>query len=401
MSNCTFCPVNPLLPPKFFIKKLTFGDIDGIIATNHLKFFSKNSKMSFEMVYQNDRNRITITDIARESDVSPATVSLVLRDKPGVGEKTRRRVLASARRLGYQLTNPKSSVSTNTTINSIGLVVKMRLEQDDVPLLTNYFYASVLAGIEMFSRQKRINLFYAHMPVDEENNSLEPPRLLQDQSADGLLLVGMWLHTPIMELLSEQQRPIVLVDAYADQDVYDAVTTDNIAGAYQATQHLIEHGHQHIAIVGSSSKAYPSILERRQGYLRAITEQGFKPHFIDCHLESDEAVPAVTAYLQEYPEISAIFSCNDEVAISLMTQLQNEGRRIPDDISVIGFDNIVLAEHVSPALTTMRVDKMGMGRQAASLLVNRIEYPQSALIKSLIRPQLIERDSVSPPKDRR
>ena len=95
------------------------------------------------------------------------------------------------------------------------------------------------------------------------------------------------------------------------------------------------------------------------------------------------------------------FSCNDEIAISLMAQLQNEGQRVPDDISVIGFDNIVLAQHVSPALTTMRVDKMGMGRQAASLLVNRIEYPQSALVKSLIRPQLIERDSVASPPTRR
>jgi LacI family transcriptional regulator len=350
------------------------------------------------MFSQGSRNRITITDIARESDVSPATVSLVLRDKPGVGKETRQRVLASARRLGYQLTNPKSSIAANTTINSIGLVVKMELKQDGVPLLTNPFYASVLAGIEMFSRQRRINLFYAHMPVDVENNSLEPPRLLQEQSADGLLLVGMWLHAPIMELLAEQHKPIVLVDAYADQDIYDTVTTDNEAGAYQATRHLIEHGHQHIAIVGSLPQAYPSICERRQGYVRAMAEQGFESHFVDCHLEADEAVPIVTAYLREHPEISAIFSCNDEVAISLIVQLQNEGRRIPDDISVIGFDNIMLAQHVSPALTTMRVDKMGMGRQAASLLVNRIEYPQSALIKSLVRPQLIERDSVvSPP----
>jgi LacI family transcriptional regulator len=353
------------------------------------------------MLNQNGRSRITITDIARESDVSPATVSLVLRDKPGVGDETRQRVLASARRLGYQLTNPKSSVVANTNINSIGLVVKMEVKEDGLPLLTNHFYASVLAGIEMFSRQKRINLFYAHMPVDAENRSLEPPRLLQEQSAEGLLLVGMWLHTPIMELLAEQQQPIVLVDAYADQNIYDSVIIDNEAGAYQATRHLIEYGHQHIAIVGSSPQSYPSIRERRQGYLQAMTEQGFAPHFVDSHLEADEAVPALMTYLQDHPEVSAIFSCNDEIAISLMAQLQSEERRVPADISVIGFDNIMLAEHASPALTTMRVDKMGMGRQAASLLVSRIKYPQSALITSMVRPQLIERASVAPPPTRR
>lgn len=345
------------------------------------------------MFSQSSRTRITITDIARKSDVSAATVSLVLRDKPGVSEETRQRVLASARQLGYQLTNPKSSIATNTTINSIGLVVKTWL--DDAPL-TNHFYASVLIGIEMYCRQKRVNLFYAHVLVDEENNPLEPPRLLTEQPADGLLLVGLWLHSPMIELLAAQQKPMVLVDAYADKDIYDAVITDNDTGAYLATRHLIEYGHRHIAIVGSLPQSYPSIQERRRGYLRALTEEQFEPHFVDCHLETDLATPAMLNYLCKHPEITAIFGCNDEIAINLMTKLQAEGWRVPEDISIIGFDNIMLAQHVSPALTTVRVDKMGMGRQAASLLVNRIHYPQSALINSIVRPELIKRESVGP-----
>ncbi len=337
-----------------------------------------------------DSTKITMTDIARESGVSPATVSLVLRDKPGISPATRQRVLDSASALGYIFSPTKTN--ERPFFSSIGLIFKVRPND---PPETNQFYAPVLSGIESHCRAQNINLFYAQLPVDEQNNPLEAPRLLKEQSADGLLFVGIQLNEAVTQVLQKQNQPIVLVDAYAEDEQYDAVVTDNEAGAYRATLHLIQNGHRQIAIVGSTPQGYPSIQERRSGYLRAMQEHGLTPEFVDCYHNLDSAAPVAEAFLRENERITAVFCANDEVAISVMRAAQRLGLSIPQDLSVVGFDNIQLAHLVHPALTTMRVDKMGMGRLAAQLLSNRIQYPEAGYVKSVIQPNLIERDSVA------
>lgn len=338
----------------------------------------------------NGQVKVTITDIARDSAVSAATVSLVLRDRPGVSPETRQRVLDSAQRLGYL---PKSArpLPSHSNIHHVGLILKTR---PDDSMAVNQFYAPVLAGIEAACRQRDINLIYAQLPVDEANDPLAPPRLLRNQEADGLLLVGAHLNDAMLAIFQQQSTPVVLVDAYADSDPFDAVVTDNITGAWQATQYLIENGHQHIALVGSQPQAYPSIQERRQGYLRAVTEHHYPAHFVNTPLHPDTAVPAALLYLEQYPEVTAVFACNDEIAIALINELHARGKTIPDDLSIIGFDNVLSAQHITPSLTTMRVDKMGMGRLAAQLLFNRIEFPEAGSVCTVIRPSLIKRNSV-------
>lgn len=339
---------------------------------------------------QNGQEKVTIAHVAEDSEVSTATVSLVLRDRPGVSQETRQRVLDSAQKLGY-LHRSTRPLPAHTNIHNIGLILKTR---PDDPLAVNQFYAPVLAGIEGACRQRDINLFYAHMPVDETNDPLEPPRLLRNEEADGLLLVGAHLNDAMLAIFQQQNTPVVLVDAYADGEPFDAVVTDNITGGWQATKHLIDNGHQQIAIVGSQPQAYPSIQERRDGYIRAITEQALPLHFVDSALHPDTAVPATLAYLDQHPELTAVFSCNDEIAIALIKALQAAGKQIPDDLSIIGFDNVLLAQHITPTLTTMRVDKMGMGRLAAQLLFNRITFPAAGSVCTVIRPSLIQRHSV-------
>lgn len=334
--------------------------------------------------------KVTMTDIARESGVSPATVSLVLRDKPGISQATRQKVLDSAAALGYIFSPTKTN--ERPFMSSIGLVFKVRPND---PPQTNQFYAPVLSGIETYCRAQNINLLYAQLLVDEENNPLETPRLLKEQGVDGLLFVGIQLNQAITQVLQKQNQPIVLVDAYADDAQYDAVVSGNEAGAYQATSHLIQNGHRHIAMMGSMPHSYPSIQERRNGYLRAINEHGLTPVFVDCHHNIDSATTAAEVFLPERGQITAVFGANDEVAISIMRVAQTLEMRIPQDLSVVGFDNIQLAHFVAPALTTMRVDKMGMGRLAAQLLSNRIQYPEAGYVKSVIQPSLIERDSVA------
>jgi LacI family transcriptional regulator len=234
------------------------------------------------------------------------------------------------------------------------------------------------------------------LPVDVNNHPVEVPRLLLEESTDGLLVVGTLLDDALAPVLNQKAVPIVLVDAYALSEKYDAVVSDNVYGAYQAVSYLIQRGHQHIGMVGSCPDGYPSLRERRQGYVQALKEHSLPvTYFTDCAPNKEAASEATLKLLSQHPQVTAVFGCNDEIALAAMRAAQALGRKVPGEFSVIGFDDIDLSQHVTPALTTMHVDKVGMGRMAVQLLVNRIEYPEAEPVKSVIRPRLIERDSVS------
>jgi LacI family transcriptional regulator len=338
------------------------------------------------------RSRVTMTEIAEQSGVSLSTVSLVLRDKPGVGPDTRQRVLDVARDLGYIPKN--SNAQHGSGLTTIGLILKA--EPGRIPQ-ANQFYSHVVAGIEAACRQQQINLLYATLPVDQDSYAVELPRLLiEGDTADGLLLVGAFLDETLAQVVERQWSPIVLVDAYSAANQYDAIVSDNFNGAYQAATHLIQHGHRHIGLAAGHPQAYPSIRERRRGYIQALQDNDISDlYFADCHLiNREEILDATTDLLQCNPKITAILGANDEVAITVMEVAQTLGLRIPDDLSVVGFDNTDLANCVSPSLTTMHVDKVGMGRLAVQLLVNRVKYPESSPVTVVIRPHLVERCSV-------
>jgi LacI family transcriptional regulator len=344
--------------------------------------------------------RVRLSDIARRSRVSPTTVSLVLNDKPGIPEETRERVLQAARVLGYERapsasSNRKRSANGSrrtVPLRTIGLVIKSIPYQIAA---TNPFYSYVVAGIEERCRHKQINLLYATLPVNENNQPVELPRLLGESEVDGLLFVGTFVDETLQNVLEVQSAPVVLVDGYSDFS-YDSVVTDNVNGAYLAVRHLIERGHRHIGIVGSRPQSYPSIRERRDGYIRALQESGIEPaYFADCLLDGNAARLAALDLLRAHPEVTAIFGCNDAMAIEAMHSAQELGYRVPEDISVVGFDGIDVAQHVAPPLTTMHIDKVGMGRMAVELLMNRAQNPDAERAIAMVQPRLIERESVA------
>jgi LacI family transcriptional regulator len=335
--------------------------------------------------------RVTLSEIAEQSGVSLSTVSLVLRDKPGVGKDTRQRVLGVAKELGYF---PKNGVQHRFSLTNVGLILKA--EPGRTPQ-TNQFYSHVLAGIEMACRQWQFNLLYATLPVDRDSYPLELPRvLLEEDTADGLLLIGAFLDNTIAQVVERRSTPIVLVDAYAASDLYDAVVSDNFKGARRAVNYLVQRGHRHVGFIGSHPHAYPSIRERQRGYVQALEENEIgDSYFADCHIvDREEILDATADLLRQNPQITALFATNDEVAIAAMEAAQTLGRRIPDDISIIGFDDIDPSKSTQPPLTTMHVDKIGMGMLAVQLLLNRVEYPGSNPVTAVIHPHLVERRSV-------
>ncbi len=335
--------------------------------------------------------RTTMAEIANRAGVSLSTVSLVLRDRPGVGADTRQRVLEVARELGYI---PQRPAMHAPLLTNVGLILKA--DPNSIPQ-ANKFYSHVVAGIEMACRRRQLNLLYATLTVDEDSYPLELPRLLlEEDSTDGLLLVGAFLNEAIIRIIDRRSTPIVLVDAYATSDVYDAVVSDNFKGAYQAVTYLIQHGHRHIGLVGSHPRAYPSIQERQNGYMRALKDHDIPDRYVaECHIiNAQETREATAALLRRHPQITAILSVNDEGALLVMDVARDLGRKVPDELSIVGFDDIDQASCISPPLTTMRVDKIGMGRLAVELLVNRIEYPESSPVRVAVLPRLIERSSV-------
>lgn len=335
--------------------------------------------------------RVTLEDIARKSNVSLATVSLVLRDKPGINDETRQRVRDVARVLGYR-PRTQSDLLSSRALHQVGVLMKAHASD---PPQTNHFYAHVIAGIEAACRRQQINLLFATMPVDADNHPQDMPRMLLEDDLDGLLLVGAFVDSTIARLMARRSKSTVLVDAYAVGNGYDSVVSDNVHGAYQAVSYLIERGHRHIGLVGSLPNAYPSIADRCTGYLQALRDHGIsQQYFAESHVATNEAAQTVTDLLRQFPQVSALFCCNDMMAIAAMQAAQALGRQMPTELSIIGFDNIDLAEHITPALTTMHVDKVSMGRLAVQLLTHRADCPTASHVTAVLRPTLVERQSV-------
>jgi LacI family transcriptional regulator len=251
-----------------------------------------------------------------------------------------------------------------------------------------------MAGIEGSCRAHGMDLMFASMPVDAHYYPLEVPRIVTDRTCDGLIVVGAHLSQATAEIL-RTAPPVVLVDAYSEDETFDSVDSDNIGGARCAVEHLVAMGHREIAVLGTEPQAFPSILQRRRGYEQVIAEAGLIPHFIDTLYWRAEATAAAgIEFLQANPHITAVFCANDAVAVALLQAARRAGIAIPDQVSVVGFDDIDLAGFVSPALTTMAVDKVGMGRIAVTLLAHRLDLGKECVTQTLVKPQLVERQSV-------
>jgi LacI family transcriptional regulator len=338
--------------------------------------------------------KVTIIDIAQKSGVSLSTVSLVLNNKPGVSQDTRSRVLAAASDLGYPLLpNSSQGRSTPPNLTTIGMLVKT---DPDIPPQANPFYSKVIIGIEDACRRKGINLLFATLPVDENNRPAEVPQLLVNSSVDGLLLVGIFVDESFSSLSGRLTPPVVLVDGYSNTDHYDTVVSDNFHAAYHAVDYLIQKGHRRIGLLGSDPNSYPSLIDRRNGYLRAMKENDLSETFIsNFNINKSKGYQEAQNLLAEHSQITALFCLNDDVGSAAIRAAKDLGRRVPEDLSIIGYDDTYIAANTTPALTTVHVDTVAMGRAAVHLLALRLENPDSAPMTLTIHTKLVVRESTS------
>jgi LacI family transcriptional regulator len=338
----------------------------------------------------NKESRPTLRDIANASGYSLGTVSQALNYKLGVAPETRTHVFEVAQKLGYQIKSRRSNYPLGE-LKTVGLLIK---QDKDLPYAINPFYSYVLAGVERECQHLGITLMFASIEVDDYNRVIKWPPMLFNKDINGLIVVGTFLEDAIAQI-DNQAEAMVLVDAYTLGLQVDSIVTDNLNGALSAVNYLIDCGHTRIGLVGSTPDAYPSIRERRKGYTRALKQANIEPIYIeDGPLTREGSYSATLNLLRRSPEITAIFACNDNVAIGVMNAAQELNLRIPHDLSLVGFDNIDLAQEVSPPLTTIHVNKTLMGTLAVHHLRDQLELENRVNLTTVISTELIVRDSV-------
>lgn len=336
--------------------------------------------------------RVTLEDIAEASGTSVASVSLALRNKPGVSRVRRERILAAARSLGYTRETPVSP-DEHAATRRVTMLFQSLTSGPAGPLM-DPFTSWVVTGIQEAAQDAGIELMVGAIRWNPTDGSLQlPPSRLANRPRDGVLLIGSYPEETIAQVLEGIGAggfPVIQVDGSRPRPFMDCVGTMNVHGARAATEHLIAHGHRRIAFAGRLRRRIPSFAERHRGYISAMTSHGLDRFEIEI-VNENEISPIPRDGDLPY---TAVVVDNDYDATIAMRLHQAAGVRIPDDLSVVGFDDTPHATQVTPPLTTMRVDTLSMGRLAIDALRFRWRWPEAAPFMTSLQPILIERGSV-------
>ena len=341
--------------------------------------------------------RVTLAEVAELANVAVGTASEALNQKTGVSVRTRDRVLSAARQLGYGQRLVDEAFG-GAALKTVGVI---KHNQHDYPGF-DPFYFPVVAGIERKCQAIGVSMSYATCEVDEFNRVTRLPPTMVGSRLDGLIIVGAFLAHPFVREIRSLLCPVVLVDGYAEDAKFDRILTNNTDGACAAVSYLIHNGHQHIGLIGTCEGGYPSIRERREGYLLALQRNGSTDQYIEeGELNRQAAYDATLTLLSRAPHLTALFVANDNAAFGAIAAARSLGCKVPEQLSVVGFDDIMFAADMVPALTTMRIDKTRLGELAVETLSYRISNPDAPIMTVTLDTTLVERESVKAAKSGR
>lgn len=331
----------------------------------------------------------TIKDVAKKAGVSLSTVSLVLNHKKNVSEETVKKVQQAIDKLDYHPRRSAQGLASKKSGN-IGFILTSDHFSRAEP-----FYTKIFLGSEIEARKH--NYYIILTTVAQKFNKKSIPRLLLERNVDGVILAGK-VPDGLIQYIQQIDIPILFIDYFpANGGNYPAVLIDNIAGAKQAVKHLIKKGHNKIAFIGGDI-SHPSIQERFSGYKQALEEA--KIPFNENLVIIDEDYPgdkngynALCKLQKRKATFTAIFAANDAMAFGCMRCLKEKGIRVPDQIALIGFDDVDVSWQMEPQLTTIRVNKEDMGALAVKNMVDLIASNRKSLGKILVPVELVVRDS--------
>jgi len=333
--------------------------------------------------------RVTIKDIARTARVTPTTVSNVINGRHArVSKKTIQHVRQVVAHLGYTPNQTARSLVSSVS-KLVGVLIPFTEDRNKL-LLDNPFYGEMVSGIESSLRANGYHMMLAG--IDEGNIDLAP--FLQ-WNVDALIVLGVYqdlLYSSVRSL----DLPTLLIDSYVRDDHFFNLRLDDKLAAHQATTHLIDNGHRRISFVAGAIREDGVIARRHEGYRAALSERGiaYDPDLVFTGSVSFDYGKKVASAIASDPSITAAFCAADLIATGLMSGLQMEGRRIPEDISVMGFDNISIGKMLYPALTTVDQGILARGESAGSLITSALAG--QAVPKDMRTPTtIIERASVA------
>lgn len=333
---------------------------------------------------------VTIQDVARRAGVSKGLVSLALNNRPGVAVATRQRVLDAAAELGWIPNSYARGLSLRTTF-TLGLVV----HRDPSVLSSNPFFASFITGVESVLSTRGWSLLLSVVP--DEDAERDAYRNLAGNRADGFFLTDLRSDDPRPALLAELGAEAVLVGPPQPGTDLPSVNLDDPQGVTAAVEHLVRLGHRWIAHVTGDVRMVHGA-GRLEAFRRAMERAGLAADLVRPGDFSAASGAAATASLLAAPvRPTAIVYGSDPMAVAGLKVLQSEGVRVPDDMSIVGFDGIELAEYLNPPLTTVRTDPVRWGVEAARLLCARLAGEPAPDQPELPPAELLVRDSTAAP----
>lgn len=335
-------------------------------------------------------NQVTSQDVANKAGVSRTTVSLVLNDVAGaqISPQTRQRVIQVAKELAY-VPDAAAQALASRRSRIIGLL----LTRSTHHIISDAYITQTLDGLLEIAHQNDLRLLIDIIDPDHQEKAYW--EMVRSKRIDGILLSGPRFDDKALNVLDKEGFPTVLIGQLPESEFY-CVDVDNCAAAHTAVTHLIELGHSKIACIINAPVSYSSAVDRLRGYRLAIEESGldFNPQLVrygDFDVKS--GYNHMKNLLESGVDFSAAFVASDTVALGAKAAIREYGLRIPDDIALVGFDDLPIAKYFSPPLTTMHLPAVELARKAGELLIKllRSEHPKQRHV--ILDANLIIRES--------
>jgi DNA-binding LacI/PurR family transcriptional regulator len=329
---------------------------------------------------------VKMADIARLAKVSMSTVSRSLADSPLIPEEKRREIQEIARQAGYVVNQSARSLRLRKT-QTIAVVFPLGHEVGQ--LISDPFFIDMFGRLadEITARGYQVLLSRV-----TQTNEGWLDRIIQSQRQDGIIIVGQSDQEKAIDSAASYYEPLVVWGRNFFGQTYNCVGTDNVQGAKRAVDHLISLGRRSIAFLGMPE--LPEINLRYQGYLQAHEEANLKPDTalkVHAHFSYEMAKEAAMGLIQQGTKFDAIFAASDVIALAAIQALVQSGIKVPQEVSVVGFDDIMTASQSIPALTTVRQDLASAAREIVDILFKRISGQETQSI--VLNPSLIIRQS--------
>ncbi len=335
--------------------------------------------------------KVRVRDIAKQAGVSPATVSNALNGKPGVSKENSRAIVRIASEMGYAIPRQEDSPEKR----HVRLVV---FKRHGLVVMDTQFFAELIESIERACHAETLDLIITHIHIMQDKDYVSRIRTICTEDCAGILVLGTEMYPEDLALFAHHQAPLIVLDNLFRREPVHSVVMNNYNAGFIATDALYEAGHRRIGHI-TSTVDFNNMRYRRKGYEAAMTRHGLAT--------TDESYWCVTPTMegayhdmldllhkkQELP--TAFFACNDIMAVGCMRAMKENGVRIPEDVSIIGMDDMSLCLFATPQLSTIRVFRQEMGTVAVRTLLHVIGDMNTSQIKTELSVELVMRDSVA------